>query len=339
MPRRFAITVDPVARATPPGQQFVLGSHGLRSNAWWLKSLRALADYWALTKPEINFLIAITTAGGYWMASDLERFSWLALFHTTAGTVLVASGAATLNQVMEKPYDSQMRRTQGRPVVMGRIKLFSASYFGWLISLLGLVYLTICTSRLASLRAGISLLGYLFIYTPLKRKTRIATFVGAIFGALPPLIGWAAARGSLEPGAWALFAIVFLWQIPHFAAIAWMFREDYARAGYKLMPSNAHQCALVRWEALFGSAVLIPLSIAPTLQSGFGPVASLSAFLIGAVFLYMAARFTFFPSRFTARRLLLASIIYLPLMFGVIAAAQRWRTLPILRSSSPNPFG
>lgn len=323
MPRRFAITVDPVAHPAPDAQRLVSKSHALRSKSWWLKSLRALSDYWSLTKPEINFLIAITTVGGFWMASDLERFSWLTLFHTAAGTLLVASGAAALNQVIEKPYDAQMRRTQRRPLVMGRIKASSASYFGLLISLLGLVYLAISTSRMASLLAAISLLGYLFFYTPLKRKTRVATFIGAIFGALPPLIGWAAVRGSLERDAWILFAIVFLWQIPHFAAIAWMYREDYARAGYKVMPSDAFGGALVRWEAMIGSAVLVPLGMAPTLRSGLGPVCSTSAFLIGAVFLCVAARFAFFPSRFTARGLLAASVIYLPLMFVVIASAKR----------------
>ncbi len=323
MPRRFATTVDPVAHPAPDAQRLESGSHTLRSKSWWLKSLRALSDYWSLTKPEINFLIAITTASGFWMASDLERFSWLMLFHTAAGTLLVASGAAALNQVMEKPYDSQMRRTQGRPLVVGRIRASSASYFGWLVSLLGLVYLTISTSRMASLLAAISLLGYLFLYTPLKRKTRLATFIGAIFGALPPLIGWAAVRGSLEPDAWVLFAIVFLWQIPHFAAIAWMYREDYARAGYKVMPPDAYGCALVRWEALVGSAVLVPLGMAPTLRNGLGLASSISTFLIGAVFLCVASRFAFFPSRLRARRLLVASIIYLLLMFGVIVAAKR----------------
>ncbi len=321
MPRRFTMTVDPVAH--PAAQRLELGSHARRSKTWWLTSFRALSDYWSLTKPEINFLIAITTAGGFWMASDPERFSWLTLLHTVAGTALVASGAAALNQVMEKPYDSQMRRTQSRPLVVGRIKASSASYFGWLSSLVGLVYLTISTSRLASLLAAISLLGYLFLYTPMKRKTRLATFIGAIFGALPPLIGWAAVRGSLEPDAWVLFAIVVLWQIPHFAAIAWMYREDYARAGYKVMPSDAFGGALVRWEALLGSAVLVPLGIAPTLRNGLGPVSSTSAFLIGAVFLCAASRFAFFPSRIAARRLLTASIIYLPLMFVVIVAAKR----------------
>ncbi|HTD24281.1 MAG TPA: heme o synthase [Terriglobales bacterium] len=323
MPRRLAMTMDPVAHPAPAAQALVLGSHARRSKSWRLKSLRTLADYWGLTKPEINFMIAITTAGGFWMAADPERFSWLTLLHTVASTVFVASGAAALNQVMEKPYDSQMRRTQGRPLVVGRIKASSASYFGWLISLLGLVYLAISTSRMASLLAAISLLGYLFLYTPLKRKTRLATFIGAIFGALPPLIGWAAVRGSLEPNAWVLFAIVFLWQIPHFAAIAWMYREDYARAGYRVMPSDAFGGALVRWEAMVGAAVLVPLGIAPTLGSGLGPVVSASAFLISALFLCAAGRFAFFPSRFTARRLLVASIIYLPLMFGVIAAAKR----------------
>ena len=323
MPRRFAMTVDTVAHTAPDVRQLALGSQARCSKSWLLKSIRALSDYWALTKPEINFLIAITTAGGFWMGADPERFSWFTLLHTTAGTVLVASGAAALNQVIEKPYDSQMRRTQSRPLVVGRIKASGASYFGWLISLLGLVYLASSTSRLASLLAAISLLGYVFLYTPLKRRTRVAIYVGAIFGALPPLIGWAAVRGSLELDAWMLFAIIFLWQIPHFTAIAWMYREDYARAGYKVMPSDAFGAALVRWEALVGSAALVPLGIAPTLRNRWDPVASTSAFLIGAVFLCVAARFTFIASRFTARRLLIASIIYLPLMFAVIVAAKR----------------
>ena len=200
-----------------------------------LAALRFLSDYWAMTKPEVNFLIAITTAVGFYLGASAP-LAWASLLNTVIGTILVASGAGALNQWMEYRFDANMRRTARRPVAAGRIAPIRALIFGALVALAGVAYLLLTANRLTSLLAVGTLASYLFLYTPSKRITPLCTLIGAVPGAIPPLIGWAAARGSLDPQAWLLFAIVFLWQFPHFMAIAWMYREDYARAGYLVLP-------------------------------------------------------------------------------------------------------
>jgi protoheme IX farnesyltransferase len=197
-----------------------------------------LADYWTLTKPEVNLLIVITTLAGFCLAlpSHIEHFPVLLLINALLGTLLVASGTGTLNQFIERDFDAEMRRTAKRPIPAGRIAASSALWFGILLSCAGCVYLAVAVNALASFLALITLLSYLFVYTPLKRKTPLSTLVGALPGAMPPLIGWAAASGRLNLEAWTLYAILFLWQFPHFMAIAWMYREDYARAGYMVLP-------------------------------------------------------------------------------------------------------
>ena len=211
-----------------------------------------LFDYWELTKPEINLLIVITTAAGFWMgtAAALQNFPWMPFLHTLLGTALVASGAATLNQVIELRYDAQMRRTARRPLASGRIAPSHALWFGVLWSVSGVVYLAVATNVLTSLLALLTLLSYLFLYTPLKRITPLCTLVGAVPGAAPPLIGWAGACGHLDAAAWVLFAIVFLWQFPHFMSIAWMYREDYRRAGYLVLPASGAKDRFVAWQCL-----------------------------------------------------------------------------------------
>ena len=222
-----------------------------------------LSDYWMLTKPEINFLIAITTGAAFCVGSPaaIAHFPWVLLFHTLLGTAIVASGAATLNQVIERRFDAQMRRTARRPLASGRINSSHALWFGISLSLFGIVYLALSVNVLASLLAALTLFSYLFLYTPLKRRTPLCTLIGAFPGAVPPLIGWAAARGRLEPGAWALYAIVFFWQFPHFMAIAWMYREDYARAGYLVLPAGGIKERFVIWQSFVVSLVLIPLGL------------------------------------------------------------------------------
>src|SRR5215469_5859070 len=184
-----------------------------------------ISDYWALTKPEINFLIAFTTAAGFWMGAPAttSHCPWASLFHAIVGTVLVSSGAATLNQLIESRFDAQMRRTARRPIASARIERRSALWFGTSLSVFGATYLALSTTPLASLLSILTLLGYLFVYTPLKRKTPLCTLIGAVPGGAPPLIGWAAAGGRLTVDAWLLYAIVFLWQFPHFMSIAWMY--------------------------------------------------------------------------------------------------------------------
>ena len=200
-----------------------------------------LSDYWALTKPEVNFLILVTTFAGFYLASapGLAEFRTLRAIHMLLATLLVASGTGTLNQFLERCFDAQMRRTARRPLASGRLKASHVLWFGISLSIAGAIYLALAVNILASLLAVITLLSYLFVYTPLKRQTPLCTLIGAFPGAVPPLIGWAAARGRLDPEAWVLYAMVFLWQFPHFMAIAWMYREDYSRAGYLVLPAGS----------------------------------------------------------------------------------------------------
>ena len=280
-----------------------------------------LFDYWKLTKPEVNFLIVITTAAGFWMGTvaALADFPWMPFFHTLFGTALVASGAATLNQLIELRYDAQMRRTARRPLVSGRIAPSHGLWFGVLLSALGAVYLALATNVIASLLATLTLLSYLFLYTPLKRISPLCTLVGAMPGAVPPLIGWAAARGHLELTAWVMFAIVFLWQFPHFMSIAWIYREDYRRAGYLVLPAGEVKDGFVACQCLLPALGLFMVSIVPTLrgQSGFAYFAG--ALVLGGIIFYYSARFALQRSSASARQLLLASILYLPMLFALLA--------------------
>jgi heme o synthase len=280
----------------------------------------AAANYWALTKPEVNFLILITTFAGFYLASKPGPggFRTLLVIHTLLGTSLVAGGTGTLNQFIERTFDAQMRRTARRPLASGRLKAPHALCFGISLSLAGIVYLALVVNVLASLLALVTLLSYLFLYTPLKRKTPLCTLIGAFPGAVPPLIGWAAARGRLDPEAWVLYAIVFLWQFPHFMAIAWMYREDYARAGYMVLPWDERRDRYVIWQSLGVSLALVPLSLIPTFIGESGLIYSVSALIFGLIFFYYSARFAFHRSNIVARQLLAASIVYLPAVFTLL---------------------
>jgi protoheme IX farnesyltransferase len=289
-----------------------------------------LTDFWALTKPEVNFLILITTFVGFDLGSrDAGHpFSFLALFNTLFGTLLVASGTATLNQYIERNYDAQMRRTARRPAASGRLEPKLVLAFGIVLSVAGIVYLAVATSSLATLLALLTLLSYLFLYTPLKRQTPLCVLIGAFPGAVPPLIGWAAVSGRLSVEAWMLYAIVFLWQFPHFMAIAWMYREDYERAGYLMLPKT-NRCFFVVVQTILPLLTLIPLSI--TQLSGQHSKAPYWSAIFYGVELLLALGFTWFGltfvlhrSRGAARRLLAASIMYLPLILGA-KLALLWR--------------
>ena len=251
-------------------------------------TLDVIKDYWALTKPEVNFLILVTTFVGFYLATKPGSggFHIQLIIHTLLGTLLVASGTGTLNQYLERVYDAQMRRTARRPVASGRIKCSHALWFGISLSLLGTVYLALAVNVLASLLALTTLLTYLFLYTPLKRRTPWCTLIGAFPGAVPPLIGWAAARGRLNAEAWVLYAVVFLWQFPHFMAIAWMYREDYVRAGYLVLPLDERRERFVIWQSLAVSVVLIPLSVLPTITGESGLIYSVGASLLGLALCY-----------------------------------------------------
>ena len=292
----------------------------LRMPGGRIGGLRLLSDYWELTKPEINLLIAITTAAGFWMGTSavLPLFPWMPFAQSLLGTALVASGAATLNQLIELPYDARMRRTARRPLPSGRIAPSHALWFGIGLSLVGVAYLAISTNALAALLAALTLLSYLFLYTPLKRITPLCTLVGAIPCAMPPLIGWAAACGHLDSAAWGLFAIVFLWQFPHFMPIAWMYREDYARAGYLVLPSGENRNRFVTWQSVGAAVLLLVVGLLPTIIRLSGLVYFGGALALGGVLLFYSARFAIHQTNAAARQLLLVSILYLPAIFALL---------------------
>ena len=288
-----------------------------------------LADYWALTKPEVNFLIVITTFAAFDLAraAQWRDFPFWLLLNALLGTLLIASGTGTLNQYLERRFDAHMRRTARRPLASGRLKPAAVFWFGLALSVAGSVYLAVAVNLLASLLATATLVSYLFLYTPFKRKTPLCTLVGAFPGAAPPLIGWAAATGKLNSEAWTLYAILFLWQFPHFMAIAWMYREDYARAGFLVLPADERaRTRLVNLQTLLPLMALVPLSLLPVWmgEAGMGEakLCRIGALLLGAGFLYYAAQFVIRKSNLAARRLLAASIIYLPALFGVMLLAR-----------------
>jgi heme o synthase len=301
-------------------QIVVLGTTEVSRPARAIRLYATLSDYWALTKPEVNLLILVTTFAGFYLASKPGPggFRTLLVIHTLLGTLLVASGTGTLNQFIERSFDAQMRRTARRPLASGRLKASHVLRFGISLSLAGTIYLALAVNFLASLLALVTLLSYLFLYTPLKRKTSLCTLIGAFPGAVPPLIGWAAARGRLDPEAWVLYAIVFLWQFPHFMAVAWMYREDYARAGYLVLPWDKRKEQYVVWQSLVVSLALVPLSLVPTIIGESSLVYSVGTLILGLAFIYYSARFAFQKSNIAARQLLAASIIYLPAVFTLL---------------------
>jgi protoheme IX farnesyltransferase len=281
----------------------------------------AISDYWALTKPEVNFLIAIATLTGFYLGcpAHLDQFPLRRLVHTLLGTLLVASGTGTLNQYIERRFDAQMRRTVRRPLAAGRLKPSVVLWFGVALSVVGSVYLAIAINALSSLLAILTLLSYLFLYTPFKRKTPLCILVGAFPGAMPPLIGWAAAAGRLSLGAWILFAMLFLWQFPHFMAIAWMYREDYDRAGYFVLPHDGARVRFLTLQTILPLMVLLPVSLLSASAGRGGVLCRMGNLLLDLGFFYYGARFVFRRSRAAARHLLMTSIFYLPLLFLLMA--------------------
>ena len=247
----------------------------------------ALGDYWTLTKPEVNFLVVVSTLVGFYLGSH-GRLDWLLLVHTLLGTLLVASGTATLNQFMEREADSRMRRTAIRPLPAGRLSPSKAFWFGMMLSAAGAIYLWRLVNGLASALAVFTLATYLLVYTPLKRKTPFCTLVGAFPGAVPPLIGWAAARGGLNGEAWVLSGILFLWQFPHFLAIAWMYREDYARAGLLMLPPDDREGRSTTLRILVYSSALLPVSFPMPRRNSSAGVPALPAghFFLGSYLIH-----------------------------------------------------
>ncbi len=276
-------------------------------------------SYLELTKPRITCFILMSTAIGFLFGLQSGApISWSLLLHTLLGTALIASGTAGLNQWYERKADAQMNRTKSRPIPSGRIPATRALIFCTTLSVAGFAELWFGANPLAALLGLFTLASYLFLYTPLKQRSTHATTIGAIPGAMPPLIGFAAASGTLTTGAWVLYAILFLWQFPHFYAIAWIYRDDYARAGIRMLPVVEPDGASTARRILWLSALLIPISLIPKFTGMAGNWYVAGALLLGAGFVWSGARAAAHLSTAAARNVLLASVIYLPLLYGFL---------------------
>jgi heme o synthase len=281
-------------------------------------------DYIALTKPRITWLILMSTGIGYFFGLPAGAFRWMGwaswslLLTTLIGTALIASGTAALNQWYERDSDLKMRRTQDRPLPGGRMTARQALVFGWVLAVVGFAILALAVNLLSGLLGLITLICYLFIYTPMKQRSSLSTVVGALPGAMPPMIGYAAACGYLTAQAWALFAILFVWQFPHFLAIAWMYKDDYSRAGILMLPVVEPDGRSTSRQIVGYASTLIPVSLFPTMLGMTGKIYLVGALILGGWFLYVGVRVAFDRTALRARKVLLASVIYLPLIYGLM---------------------
>jgi heme o synthase len=280
-----------------------------------------LRDYYTLTKPEVNLLILMTTSAGYYLASK-GPLRVVGLVNTLLGTLLVAGGTATLNQWMERVWDGKMRRTASRPLPSGRLTSREALLFGILLSVAGGLYLLVAVNVLSALLAVTTLLSYLLVYTPLKRKTPLCTLLGAFPGAMPTLIGWAGASANINRPAWFLFAILFLWQFPHFLAIALMYRDDYSRAGYRMLPDFDRDTRFTRMEIVGFALVLVFVTMFP-LGGRVGLPYWAGMCVAGAFLFYHVAKLAASGSTVRASRLLHASVLYLPVVLVIMVASKK----------------
>jgi protoheme IX farnesyltransferase len=276
-----------------------------------------VADFVALAKPRLNVLVVATSAAGYYLAGA-DSPAPLPMAAAVAGTALVAGGAAVLNQLFERDTDALMVRTRSRPLADGRLTPLDAWVFGLALAGAGLLTLSVVSGAVAALLALATIVIYLAVYTPMKRRSSLSTLVGAVPGALPPLIGWAASSGTLSVGGWSLFAIVFLWQIPHFMAIAWMYRDDYGRAGFPMLPVVEPDGRRTGRQAVAYAAALLPVSLVPTMVGISGQLYFWLAIVLGLGLIALALRFALRRSDSAARMLFYGSITYLPLLWAVM---------------------
>jgi len=276
-----------------------------------------VAVFCELIKARLTFLVLLTTLVGFYVGFR-GAMDYLLMLHTLLGTGLVASGAAALNQFLERQHDARMRRTEDRPLPSGRLPPDTALMFGGLSSAAGLIDLALAVNLETSVLGAITLCSYLFIYTPLKRVTTLNTAIGAVPGALPPLMGWTAARGEINVEGWSLFAILFFWQLPHFLAIAWMYRDDYAKAGFAMLPVFDPDGQRTAGQTVSHTLGLLPISLCPFLLKLAGVVYLAGALVLGLAFLWQAVQFSRELSAQRARQLFYASILYLPLLLGLM---------------------
>ncbi len=280
-----------------------------------LSMTERVSAYLELTKPRITFLIVLTAAAGFCLASPAGAFNYPVFAHAMLGIALLSSGIATLNQFMERDLDARMRRTMQRPLPSGKLTPAQALLFGVALTVVAEIYLAFFVNHLTAALGLTVIVGYLFLYTPLKTRTSLSTAVGAFPGAMPPLMGWTAATGEVTVGAWVLFAILFLWQFPHFLAIAWMYREDYERAGILMLPVVEPEGRVTAQQIVVYTLMLVPVSLIPTALGISGSTYFFGAIILGLLFLYSSMCAAVSKTRQNARRLLLASVLYLPLLF------------------------
>jgi len=277
---------------------------------------RAMA-YVSLTKPDVSFLVVMTTLAGYYLGSR-GPLDWARMLHTVFGTTLVAAGTSALNHYIERASDAFMRRTASRPLPTGQLRPRDAAIFGGALVVLGTIYLALVAGPLAAGLGLFTSVSYLALYTPLKKRTTLATAIGAIPGAMPPLIGWVAARGSLSKEAWILFAIMVLWQFPHFFAIAWMYREDYARAGIKMLPTVDPQGTRTFRQIIGTAILLLPVSLLPALIGMTGVLYFFSAVVLGFMLIQLCLWASASRTNVRAKWLMHATVLHLPILLGLM---------------------
>jgi heme o synthase len=270
-----------------------------------------------LVKARLTTLVLLTTLVGFYLGWP-GAMNFTLMFNTLAATALVAAGASALNQLLEREYDAKMRRTQCRPLPSGRLQPTMVMIFGGVTSVAGLVYLALAVNLLTSVIGAVTLVSYLFIYTPLKRVTWLNTVIGAVPGALPPLMGWTAARGELSGEGWVLFAILFFWQLPHFFAIAWMYRDEYAKAGFKMLSNVDADGRRTAEQSISNTLALLVVSLFPFVFRMAGTTYLVGAVILGAGFLFCAIQFSRQLTLARAKQLFFASIIYLPLLLALM---------------------
>jgi protoheme IX farnesyltransferase len=281
------------------------------------------ADYLTLVKPELTFLSVITALGGFLFGAP-EPVPALLLLHTLVGVGLVGGGAGALNQYLERKYDALMRRTENRPLPSGRLAPREVLFFGSSCSLLGILHLATFVNLLTGALAAVTVVTYLFLYTPLKRITPMATIIGGIPGALPPAMGWTAVRNSVSTEAAVLFAVLFFWQIPHFLSLAWMYRRDYARAGYRILTVLDADGSITGRHILAYCIGLIPTTLLPAVFGYVGLAYAVAAVILGVIFLISAVQFFRSRTNLQARRVFTASLVYLPTLFAFMVADRLW---------------
>ncbi len=282
-------------------------------------------DFVALAKVRITMMVVLTTAVGFVMAAP-RPLDWLLFLNALIGTALVSSGASVLNQVIERDRDARMRRTARRPLAARRLSREQGLAFGVALAIIGMVYLTLLVNLLTAVLGALTLAGYVFIYTPMKRYSSLATIVGAVPGAVPPMMGVSAATNGVDALAWALFGLLFFWQMPHFLAIAWMYRSDYERGGFPMLSVIDTAGSVTARQMALWAAALVPVSLLPTVLGFSGPIYFVGALVVGLVFLGYSLAFGRAHSLGAARRVLLVSVVYLPAVLGLLLVDQGlWR--------------